>query len=113
MMIERMQVFGQTLFFQSLVPNSDPCSPGVENWTYAINPQTGGRTRHHAFNEHRSSADPDKVISAVQQDGEGGLTLGQEPDGDYVLCTGLDCESVAPDPSSIGRQSWRIVEEEQ
>lgn len=109
MMIENMATLGRTLFFQTLVPNADPCSSGVETWTYAINPQTGGRTLHHAFVDHRSANNPDTVISAVRQDGEGGLTLGQGPDTKYELCTGLECKPVFPDPSSLGRQSWRPI----
>lgn len=109
MMIENMATLGRTLFFQTLVPNADPCSSGVETWTYAINPQTGGRTLHHAFVDHRSANNPDTVISAVRQDGEGGLTLGQGPDTKYELCTGLECKPVFPDPSSLGRQSWRQI----
>lgn len=109
MMIEDMVTLGRTLFFQTLVPNADPCSSGVETWTYAINPQTGGRTLHHAFVDHRSQNNADTVLSAVRQDGEGGLTLGQTPDSKYELCTGLECKQVYPDPSSLGRQSWRPI----
>ncbi len=106
-----MQQFGQTLYFQSLVPNVDPCASGVENWSYAINPATGGRTTHHAWNDYRSSTNPSQVITAIRMDGEGGLTIGQEPDGQFVLCTGgAECEAIEPDPASIGRQSWRVVE---
>lgn len=111
MMVENMVTLGRTLFFQTLVPNADPCSAGVETWTYAINPQTGGRTLYHAFVDHRSANSPDTVISAVRQDGEGGLTLGQGPDAKYELCTGLECKPVFPDPSSLGRQSWRPIGE--
>lgn len=111
MMVEDMVTLGRTLFFQTLVPNADPCSSGVETWTYAIDPQTGGRTLHHAFVDHRSADSADTVISAVRQDGEGGLTLGQTPDNKYELCTGLECQPVRPDPSSLGRQSWRPIVE--
>ena len=113
MMIERAQPLGQTLIFQTLVPNSDPCASGAENWTYAVDAFTGGRTRHHAFVTIRSSINSGNVISAIRQDGEGGTTLGPAPGGStFNNCTGLSCEEVAPDPSSIGRQSWRTVEEQ-
>ena len=113
MMIERAQPLGQTVVFQTLVPNTDPCASGAENWTYAIDAYTGGRTRHHAFVNVRSAIDPNSVISAIRQDGEGGINLGQ-PSGDSTFqgCTGLSCEDIVPDPSSIGRQSWRTVEEQ-
>ncbi len=111
MMIENMNQLGQTILFQTLLPSSDPCSSGVENWTYAINPYTGGRTQNQVFLDFTSSENPDTVITAIQQDGEGGLTIGQTPDGQYEACTGLECIRVTPDPSSIGRQSWRKVED--
>lgn len=113
MMIENINTLGQTLFFQTLVPNSDPCASGAVNWSYAINPYTGGRTRHHAFTNVRSTAIGDPVVSAVRQDGEGGTTIGQDPGGDFKLCTGLSCEIVEPDPSSVGRQTWRVIGEQQ
>ncbi|CAM5263832.1 PilY1 beta-propeller domain-containing protein OS=Stutzerimonas stutzeri OX=316 GN=UF78_03760 PE=3 SV=1 [Stutzerimonas stutzeri] len=111
MMIENMNQLGQTILFQTLLPSNDPCSSGVENWTYAINPYTGGRTQHHVFVDFRSSENSDTVISAIRQDGEGGITIGQRPDNPYEACTGLECIKVIPDPSSIGRQSWRKVED--
>lgn len=104
MMIENMVTLGRTLFFQTLVPNADPCSAGVETWTYAINPQTGGRTLHHAFVDHRSANTPNTVISAIRQDGEGGLTLAQNPDTKYELCTGLECKPVSLTlPASVAK----------
>ncbi len=113
LMTENINTLGQTLFFQTLVPNSDPCAAGAENWSYAINPYTGGRTQHHAFTDVRSTANGDTVVSAVRQDGEGGTTIGQDPGGDFKLCTGLSCETVEPDPSSVGRQTWRVIGEQQ
>ncbi len=110
MIVADMLQFGQTLYFQSLVPNADPCASGVENWSYAINPATGGRTSHHAWNDYRSTGDPSTVITAIKMDGEGGLSIGQRPDKKFELCTGAACNEITPDPSSIGRQSWRVVE---
>lgn len=110
MILADMLQFGQTLYFQSLVPNADPCASGVQNWSYAINPATGGRTSHHAWNDYRSPSDPTKVITAIRMDGEGGISIGQRPDKKFELCTGAVCNEITPDPSSIGRQSWRVVE---
>ena len=113
MMIERPQTLGQTVVFQTLVPNTDPCASGAENWTYAIDAYTGGRTLHHAFVNVRSLSNSNTVVSAIRQDGEGGISLGQPPGGaTFQGCTGLSCEDITPDPSSIGRQSWRTVEEQ-
>lgn len=114
MMIESMQSLGQTVFFQTLIPNSDPCASGAENWSYAVNPHTGGRTLHHAFVNERTTPDAgnsEGVVSGIRQDGEGGLTIGQRPGGEFELCTGLSCEEIAPDPASIGRQTWRNAAE--
>jgi len=110
MVIEKISTLGQTLFFQSLVPNDDPCADGASNWTYALNPFTGGKTLFHAFDLRQVSDTGDaSVVSGIKQDGEGGITITQNPDGTYEACTGLDCEEIFPDPASIGRQTWRIV----
>jgi type IV pilus assembly protein PilY1 len=109
MTIENMLFLGQTLFFQSLVPNDDPCDNGADNWTHAIDPYTGARTRHHAFKDIRHSGDTSTPVTSVLQSGEGGLTAGLDPTGDFVVCTGESCLNVDPDPQSIGRQSWRRI----
>ncbi|MTZ14237.1 pilus assembly protein PilY [Pseudomonas sp. JL972] len=109
MLIEKMSTLGQTLFFQTLVPNDDPCADGASNWTYALNPFTGGRTSFHAFDlRHIDSNNAVNVVSGIKQDGEGGVTISQTPEG-FEACTGLVCQKIYPDPSSIGRQSWRVV----
>lgn len=113
MVIEDMVTLGRTLFFQSLVPNDDPCADGSSNWTYAINPSTGGKTQHHAFDlRFTTPGKENDIISGRKQDGEGGITATQNPDGSFDLCTGLTCKPVFADPGSTGRQSWRIVEEQ-
>lgn len=109
MIVADMLQFGQTLYFQSLLPNADPCAAGVENWSYAINPATGGRTLHHAWTDYRNTDSPKVPITAVKMDGEGGLSIGQRPDKKFELCTGVECKEITPDPASIGRQSWRMV----
>ncbi len=109
MIVADMLQFGQTLYFQSLLPNADPCATGVENWSYAINPATGGRTLHHAWTDYRNTDSPKVPITAVKMDGEGGLSIGQRPDKKFELCTGEECKEITPDPASIGRQSWRMV----
>ena len=49
MMIQRMSAQGDTLLFNTLTPNADPCADGATYWAYAVNPHTGGRTRHPTF----------------------------------------------------------------
>ena len=110
MIVADMSQFGKTLYFQTLLPNADPCAAGVENWLYAINPATGGRTLHHAWTDYRNVDSPNTVITAVRMDGEGGLSIGQRPDKKFELCTGATCNEITPDPASIGRQGWRVVE---
>lgn len=111
MLVDDMSTLGRSLFLQTLVPNDDPCADGASNWTYAINPYSGGRLRHNALILNPST--PGGVIpSGQQQPGEGGLSIAQKPDGNFEVCTGTTCSDVRPDPASIGRQSWRLVEEE-
>lgn len=109
MIVAEMLQFGQTLYFQSLVPNADPCASRVDNWSYAINPATGGRTKHHAWTDYRINTNPNTIIAAVKMGGEGGLSIGQRADKRFELCTGSECNEITPDPASIGRQSWRVV----
>ncbi len=112
MVVENMILFGQSLLLQTLVPDDDPCASGASSWTYGIDAMTGGRTRHHIFRDIRHPSDPLKPVTAYKQNGEGGLTLGQSPDGSFEICTGENCLRVDPDPESVGRQSWRQVGEE-
>lgn len=109
MVVERMLQLGNTLFFQSLVPNSDPCGDGASNWTYAINPFTGGKTAHNAF-DYVTPNNGD--ASAISQPGEGGLTPNVTNEG-FEINTGQDRVKVYPDPGSVGRQSWRRVDEKE
>ncbi len=111
MVVDDMTTLGRSLFLQTLVPNDDPCADGASNWTYAINPHSGGRLRHNALILTPSSASNGVIPSGQQQPGEGGLTIAQKPDGNFEICTGTTCNDVRPDPASIGRQTWRIIED--
>lgn len=112
MVVENMSQLGRTVFFQSLIPNDDPCGDGATNWTFAINPFTGGRTSQYSF-DYRPTTDVGTTnISAVRQDGEGGGTVSQNPDSSYQYCTGQECTNIYPDPASLGRQSWRRANEQ-
>ncbi|NMY16754.1 pilus assembly protein PilY [Pseudomonas sp. WS 5019] len=112
MVVENMSQLGRTIFMQSLVPNDDPCGDGAANWTYALNPFTGGRTVQNSF-DYTPTGDAESTnISAIRQDGEGGGTISQNSDGGFQYCTGQTCANIYPDPSSIGRQTWRRVETE-
>lgn len=113
MVVENLSQLGRTLFFQSLVPNTDPCGDGASNWTYALNPFTGGRTSRNSFSYTPTSDVGTSNISAIRQDGEGGGTITQNSDSSFQYCTGQECTNIYPDPSSIGRQTWRRVENEE
>lgn len=104
MMIENMRSLGSMLLLQTLVPNDDPCANGSTNWYYAINPATGGRTLHHAFDTRAKDGDKDVIVSAIKYGTEGGVPLSQDEEGFKI-----GDERVFPPPASIGRQSWRIV----
>lgn len=112
MVVENMSQLGRTIFMQSLVPNDDPCGDGAANWTYALNPFTGGRTPQNSFDYVPTGDAESTNISAIRQDGEGGGTISQNSDGGFQYCTGQTCANIYPDPSSIGRQTWRRVETE-
>lgn len=105
-MVEDMRTLGNTLFLQTLIPNDDPCENGAGNWLYAINPFTGGRTLHHAFDTQGVG---DLILSGIQFGTEGGVSLGQDEEGYKAFAPG-DMEPIAPDPSSLGRQTWRMIQ---
>ncbi|MDT4812889.1 Type IV pilus biogenesis factor PilY1 [compost metagenome] len=108
MLIENMVTLGETLFFQTLTPNSDPCANGNITWTYGINPHTGARTVHHVFVYRYVGGKPVPYpISAISQPGEGGITI-TKSDDNFELCTGNECQTVFSG-SDEGRQSWRLV----
>lgn len=113
MIVENMSQLGRTIFFQSLLPNDDPCGDGAANWTYAINPFSGGRTTQKAFDYTPTTDVGTQVVSAVRQDGEGGGTVSQNSNNIYQYCTGQSCTNIYPDPTSIGRQAWRRTEEKE
>ncbi|OLU29570.1 pilus assembly protein PilY [Pseudomonas sp. PA15(2017)] len=113
MVVENMSQLGRTIFFQSLLPNDDPCGDGAANWTYAINPFSGGRTTQKAFDYTPTTDVGTQVVSAVRQDGEGGGTVSQNSNNTYQYCTGQSCTNIYPDPTSIGRQAWRRTEEKE
>ena len=105
MIVENMETFGSMLVITTLVPNDDPCANGSTGWKYAINPATGGRTLHHAFD---TRAADNVIVSAINMASEGGVSISQSEKG-FTLNTPGDSEAISPPPDSMGRQSWRIV----
>ena len=105
MMIENMRTLGSMLILQTLVPNDDPCANGSTSWSYAINPATGGRTVHHAFD---TQAADKGIVSAIKFGSEGGVSISQNEKGFTANAPG-DEEAITPPPDSMGRQSWRMI----
>lgn len=105
MIVENMRTLGSMLLVQTLVPGEDPCAQGSGNWLYAINPSTGGRTLHQAFDTRAAN---DVIVSAIKFGSEGGVSISQSETGFTANAPG-DQEPIAPPPDSMGRQSWRMV----
>lgn len=105
MVIDDMEVLGNTLFFQTLVPEDDPCAHGSGNWLYAINPATGGKTSHHAFD---TRAEGNIVVSAIKFGAGGGVSITQDEQGFKTNAPG-DQELLGVANDFMGRQSWRVV----
>lgn len=105
MVIENMKTLGSMLLLQSLVPNDDPCANGSTTWLYAINPATGGRTVHHAFDTRTANHG---IVSAIKFGSEGGVSISQNETGFTANAPG-DSEPITPPAESMGRQSWRVV----
>ncbi|MCH2801140.1 hypothetical protein K3V48_14770, partial [Listeria monocytogenes] len=49
MLIEDMIAIGQVVLLQTITPTDDPCADGASNWTYGLDPYTGGRTSFTVF----------------------------------------------------------------
>ncbi len=105
MIIENMQTLGSMLLLQTLVPNDDPCANGSTAWLYAINPATGGRTLHHAFDTRAAN---EGIVTAIKFGSEGGVSISQSEKGFTANAPG-DTEAIAPPADSMGRQTWRVV----
>lgn len=105
MMIEDMRVLGNTLIFQTLLPNEDPCSNGASSWLYAIDVRSGGVTDHHVFDTRAGNT----ILSGIEFGSEGGVSISQD-EGGYRANAPGDVEPLVPDPSSLGRQSWRLIQ---
>lgn len=105
MIIENMKTFGSMLVVSTLVPNDDPCANGSTNWTYAINPATGGRTLHHAFDTRAAN---NAIVSGIKFGSEGGTSFRPSETGTKLTMPG-DEENIYLPPTSMGRQTWRMV----
>lgn len=53
-MVDEMAVRGKVMIFNTRRPSSDPCESGIEGWSYAINPATGGRADFNVFDLNKN-----------------------------------------------------------
>lgn len=120
MLIEDMIAIGQVVLLQTITPNDDPCNDGASNWTYGLDPYTGGRTNFTVFDLARQGVVDSKsdysynkqnvVVSGTEQKGLGGLTLSTNEQGNPEVCSSGECLTVNPGPNTRGRQNWRPIE---
>ncbi len=112
--VDEMAARGQVLLFTTRTPSVDPCEPGLEGWTYGINPYTGGRTTFNVFDFNKSTtvsaADSynGTVVSGFETPA-GGISLS----GDTLFSTDGSSITVDFGASVSGRQSWQIIPEDQ
>ncbi|WP_222564084.1 pilus assembly protein [Novilysobacter antarcticus] len=109
------QVVGGVFITSSIIPSSDPCTPGGRGYINAINAFTGGSVGEHFFD-----VDGDGVYSDDELNGKpvGSIDLGVGMNTDSILIDKLlsaggssgGTGSVGINPSSAsGRVSWREV----
>ncbi len=120
MLIEDMIAIGQVVLLQTITPNDDPCADGASNWTYGLDPYTGGRTSFTVFDLARQGVVDSKsdysynkqnvAVSGTEQKGLGGLTLSTNEQGNPEVCSSGECLTVNPGPNTRGRQNWRPIE---
>lgn len=107
---------GNVLLAATTVPNSDPCSSGIDRWFLAIDGRTGGATDFNVLdltgNNYVTADDSynGKVVSSVRIPGFGspavvGTTAYFNNDG------GVQKEVLDFGPASRGRQTWRVLGE--
>ena len=108
--VENMRALGSMLLFQTLIPNSDPCSSGTNHWLYAIDPTTGGRTQHHVFNALDSSDSEDRaeITSAIEFAAQGEVAISQS-EARLTVYAADDAEVIQLPATAQGRQTWRMV----
>lgn len=112
--VDEMAARGQVLFFTTRTPSNDPCEPGLEGWTYGINPYTGGRTSFNVFDFNKSStvSTGDSYNGAVISGFEtpaGGISLS----GDTLFSTDGSAIAVDFGGGASGRQSWQVLPEDE
>jgi type IV pilus assembly protein PilY1 len=111
--VDEMSARGQVLIATSRTPSDDPCSAGLEGWTYAIDPHSGGSTTFVVFDFNGDGkVDSDDSLDGTAISGiknpAGGFTLS----GDTLFNTEGSSIQVNYGPSSEGRQTWQLFPED-
>ncbi len=112
--VDEMAVRGQALLVNTRTPESDPCSAGIEGWTYGINPFTGGRTSFNVFDlngdntvdiEDSFTFENGPPVASGFQTPAGGFTLS----GNTLFDTSGSGVQTNFGPSASGRQTWNVI----
>ena len=108
MMIQRMSAQGDSLLFNTLTPNADPCADGATYWAYAVNPYTGGRTRHPTFDFNQDGRfDLKDTDGGTVPSGYSTASPGTPGGGSLIDITGATHFSRAARTS--GRLTWQSM----
>lgn len=108
--VNNMQMYGEALIFSTITPSDDSCSSGLDGFTYAINPATGGRTYFNVFDLNGDGS----VDTGDGKDGNVVSGFGN-PAGDFTIHDGFlyspDGKRIPVDHGSLakGRQSWHLI----
>ncbi len=111
--IDDMAARGNVLFVNTRVPATDPCSAGLEGWSYGINPFTGGKTSFNVFDFNRNGVvdkndgygtSKDQVASGYKTPA-GGTTIS----GNDKFNTDGSVTKTNFGESLMGRQSWHVI----
>lgn len=107
---------GNVLLAATTVPNSDPCSSGIDRWFLAIDGRTGGATDFNVLdltgNNYVTADDSynGQVVSSVRIPGFGSpAVVGSQ--AFFNTDGGVQKEVLDFGPTSRGRQTWRVLGE--
>lgn len=106
MLLDTMRTLGSMLLVQTQARDSS----GVQQWLYAINPSSGGATGHHAFALQTPEVGVVSAIEFAASAPGAGFTLQSSEEG-FVVKSDNDQARIAAPPESMGRQSWRMIQE--
>lgn len=120
MVVNSPYISDDILVASTLTPNDDPCADGVTTWLMVLNPFTGGATTDAALDLNNDgvidSSDQynDSSVAGVKMDGlTGGFAITRNSKGNLVVCGAEGCKTLQGATSQSGRQSWRIIQEEE